>query len=264
MESVLIAFSGGADSTFLLRVAIDALGRDKVLAVTARSHTFPFREYAHAKAMAKYLSAHFVTIHTKETEDPAFLRNPANRCYYCKKELFGDLLYIAKKRGIKHVADGCNYDDRKDMRYGTKAAQELGVRSPLLESKIGKNEIRSFSKRLRLPTWSKPSFACLASRIPYDYTITKEKLKKIEKAENFLYKLGLSQLRVRLHGNVARIELSQPDMKRLFVRRKLQNVIVDRLKRSGFAYVAIDLEGYRTGSMNEPLPNSVRHKKLIE
>ena len=253
MKSSVLAFSGGLDSTLLLKVASDVLGRDNVLAVTARSESFPRREYEGAKALAGKLAADFMTIHTKEMEDTSFIKNPVNRCYYCKKELFKRLDSIAKKRKFNFVIDGFNRDDKKDFRYGKQAAKELGVRSPLAEADMGKQDIRELSRRLNLPTWDKPSFACLASRFPYHHEITKKKLKKVGKAEEFLHQCGFKQIRVRLHNDVARIELAGGDMDRLIKDKALRRDIAKKLKQLGFSYVTLDLEGYRTGSMNEVL-----------
>jgi uncharacterized protein len=253
MKSVVLAFSGGLDSTFLLKIALDTLGKDNVMAVTAKSDTFPRREYDCAKALARRLNANFITINTKEAENKTFLKNPVNRCYYCKKELFEQLSSIAKKSGFDFVIDGFNHDDKKDLRYGNQAAKELGVRSPLADAGIGKKDIRRFSRKLRLPTWNKPSFACLASRIPYSHRITRKGLKKIDRAEEFLYRHGFKQVRVRAHNNIARIELFSDDFRRILSDRGLQRDITKRLKQLGFSYVTLDLEGYRTGSMNEVL-----------
>ena len=254
MGSAVIAFSGGSDSTLLLRVSLDILGKDKVLAVTAVSESFPRREYEDAILLAKRLGARHIRILTGELQDPRFLKNLADRCYYCKKALYKKLLKIAQKKGFAYVADGFNFDDKNDMRYGNLAAKELGVRSPLAEAKIGKRGIRTFSRRLELPTWNKPSFACLVSRLPYFKTITKEKLKKVEKAEDYLYGAGLRQARVRLHDDMARIEVWDKDIGRILKKRK---EIARKFKGLGFTYVALDLEGYRTGSLNEVLPKGL-------
>lgn len=253
MRRVVLAFSGGLDSTFLLKIALDTVGMDNVLAATAKSETFPKREYESAKKLAQKLKANFITVNTKELENDSFLGNPVNRCYHCKKELFRKLYSIAEKRGFDFVIDGYNYDDRGDLRYGSWAANELGVRSPLAETRIGKKDIRRFSRKLNLPTWNKPSFACLASRFPYHQKITKETLRKIDKAEDFLYKCGFKQVRVRVHDKVARIELNSNEIKRFLANQKLRKNIANRLKKLGFLYVTLDLEGYRTGSMNESL-----------
>jgi len=252
MKRVVIAFSGGGDSTFLLKVALGTLGKENVLAVTAKSQTYPEREYKSAVKLARELGADYVAINTKETENIKFIKNPVNRCYYCKKELFGRLKEIAEKIGSNYVIDGSNMDDKKDLRFGSIAARELGVRSPLAEARIGKKEIKTFSKRLGLTTWDKPSFACLASRFPYGHAITGENLKKVDRAEELLQRYGFKQVRVRLHGNIARIELLPRDIKRLSG-EKLRKDVADKLRKLGFSYIALDLEGYRTGSMNEVL-----------
>ena len=253
MKKIVLAFSGGVDSAFLLKIALDTLGKDNVLAIIAKSDLFPKREYDHAKELARKLAANFITIYTKEAENKTFLKNPIKRCYYCKKELYGQLIHIAKKRGFDFVIDGFNYDDRKDLRYGNQAARELGVKSPLAEARIGKEDIRRSSRQLHLSTWDKPSFACLASRFPYYNVITKEKLKRVDRSEEFLYKYEFRQVRVRVHNDIARIELASEDIKRILLNRELQRNIVKRLKHLGFSYVTLDLEGYRTGSMNEVL-----------
>lgn len=253
MNRVVLAFSGGLDSTFLLKTSLDTLGKNNVLAVTAKSEAFPKREYDCAKELACKLAASFVTIYTKEVENKTFLKNPIKRCYYCKKELFKRLIDIAKKRNFDFVIDGFNHDDKGDLRYGKQAAKELGVRSPLAEAGIGKKDIRRLSRKLHLPTWDKPSFACLASRFPYHHRITKKKLKKVDKAEEILYNYGFEQIRVRMHNDIARIELSSQDIKRVLLNPRLKKNIIKRLKQLGFSYITLDLEGYRTGSMNEVL-----------
>ncbi len=248
LESVVVAYSGGLDSTFLLKAAIDVLGRDNVLAVTARSETYPYSEYREARRLAKMMSARHVTIRTAELNIKNFKRNPVNRCYYCKKELFERLNGLKKRYGMRHVIDGANLDDLKDIRHGTKAARELGVKSPLLEARMTKADIRKFSKELKLPTWDKPSFACLASRFPFNTAISSPGLKMVAGAEGRLRKLGFKQVRVRLHGNIARIEIAKEDFAKAIDRKYL---IIKALKRLGFVYVTLDLAGYRTGSLHE-------------
>jgi uncharacterized protein len=248
LGSVVIAYSGGLDSTFLLKAAKDALGRDKVLAVTAQSATYPASEYAEARRIVKKLGARHLTIRTSELDMKRFTDNPVNRCYYCKKELFRKLDAIRRARRMGALLDGTNLDDLKDVRHGRIAAKELGVRSPLLEAGMTKGDIRRFSKGLGLPTWDKPSFACLASRIPFDSRITAAGLKRVGDAEEYLRRLGFRQVRVRLHGNIARIEVEMEDFNRM---ARLGSRIIERLKKLGFTYIALDLAGYRTGSMHE-------------
>lgn len=249
LKSVVIAYSGGVDSTFLLKVAVDTLGRENVLAVTARSETYPINEFRLAKILAKQIGARHKIIYTSELNIKNFKNNPINRCYYCKKELFTKLKKIAKAKGLSHVVDGTNYDDLKDVRYGRIAAKELGIRSPLLEARITKDDIRRFSKGMNLRTWNKPSLACLASRFPYNSKLTKEKLSVIEKAEEFLKNFGIRQVRVRHYGRLARIEVLPEDIKILLNRTNAKK-ISQRFKKYGFLYTTLDLEGYRTGSMN--------------
>jgi len=248
MKRVVVAYSGGLDSTFLLKAAIDTLGKDNVLAVTARSETYPVSEYKEAVAIAKGFGAKHVTINTRELSIKNFRSNPVNRCYYCKKELFKRLNAIKKRYGMKYVVDGTNLDDLKDIRHGSKAAEEEDVKRPLLEAKITKNDIRKLSKDLELPTWDKPPFACLASRFPFNDRITISGLKRIEEAEGCMRRMGFNQVRVRLHGETARIEVTEND---LSLGVKLKERIIKELKGLGFIYVTLDLEGYRTGSMHE-------------
>lgn len=260
MKRVVIAFSGGLDSTFLLKAAHDALGRENVLAVTARSATYPEKEYKNAVKLARKIGSAHSTVYTSETKSKIFLENPINRCYYCKKELFGRLKRIVSEKNFDYVLDGSNRDDKKDLRFGSAAGCELGVRSPLAEAGIGKEEIRIFSKRLGLSTWDKPPLACLASRIPYGDAITYEKLKKIGRAEELLQKCGFKQVRVRLHGDVARIELSPGNIKK-FAGENLRRDITPKLHKLGFSYIALDMEGYRTGSMNEVIRVAKNRRK---
>lgn len=248
--SVLVAFSGGVDSSFLLKAALDFLGKDQVLAVTASSEAYPDHERKDAKELAEKLGANWRTIQSSETENPKFRENPTDRCYFCKKELFEDLKRLADQEGFDKVVDGTIQDDTEGHRPGFRAAEELGIASPLQEAGLNKEEIRDFSKQVGLETWDKPSFACLASRFPYGEEITEGKLGRVEEAEEFLLDLGIKQFRVRHHGDIARIEVRRSDFDRLL---DSGEKIVSRLKDLGYDYVTLDLEGYRTGSMNEPL-----------
>ncbi len=258
MGSVLVAYSGGVDSTFLIKVASMALPRDKVLAVTARSQTYPLREYKEAVRLAKTMKVRHLTIHTDELGIKGFRNNPVNRCYFCKGELFKTLNGIAQQQGIRYVADGANKDDLKDFRPGSLAAREYGVRSPLKEAGLGKDDIRKLSRKLALATWDKPSFACLASRFPYHNRITEDKLTVVEEAEEFIRGLGFSQVRVRHHGDIVRIEVIGNEIKRLTRDEEIRKKILKKFKRLGFTYVTVDLEGYRTGSMNESINQGSR------
>lgn len=252
MGSVVVAYSGGVDSSFLLRMARDTLGKDKVLAVTAVSETYTRTELERAKSFTKSLGIKHKIIYTKELKDKNFTKNPIDRCYYCKKELFNKLNRFVKANGFKKVVDASNLDDDKDYRPGTKAKDELGVASPLKKAGFRKIDIRRYSKRLGLPTWNLPSMACLASRVPYGEKINKALLNKIEASESFIKSLGVKQVRVRYHNNIARIEVEKASIKR-FVNKAFCDKIIRYLKNLGFRYVALDLEGYRTGSLNEVL-----------
>ena len=249
LESVVVAFSSGVDSTFLLKVAHDTLG-ENTIAVTAKSCSFPSRELNEAIEFCKTNNIKHIIIKSEELDIDGFKNNPPNRCYLCKKELFTKIQSIAKENGISNIIEGSNLDDEGDYRPGMQAIKELNIKSPLRELKFTKQEIRELSKELGLPTFKKPSFACLSSRFVYGETITEEKLKMVDKAEQFLLDLGFHQVRVRIHSNIARIEVEQNEMQKIMDNR---NAIAHKLKEFGFTYVTLDLLGYRTGSMNETL-----------
>lgn len=250
-KSVAVAFSGGVDSTFLLNAAKEALG-ENVVAVTARSLSFPTRELNEAKAFAAKNNIEHLIVDSEELDIDGFSQNPKNRCYLCKSELFTKISEIAQSRNINVILEASNQDDNGDYRPGLIAVQELGIHSPLRQIGFSKDEIRVLSKEQNLPTWNKPSFACLSSRFPYGESITPERLIMIDKAEQYLLDLGIWQVRVRIHNNLARIETDENGFK-LLLDPQLRNQVFDEFRKIGFTYVSLDLKGYRTGSMNETL-----------
>jgi pyridinium-3,5-biscarboxylic acid mononucleotide sulfurtransferase len=251
-KSGVIAFSGGVDSTFLARVARDIYG-DNLLLITATSSTYPFYELEEAKSLANLLGIKHKIIVSEEIDIPGYADNPPDRCYYCKSELFGKIKYIALKEGYDVIFDGSNADDLKDFRPGMKAKQEKGVISPLADSGFTKIDIRHYSEEFKLPTATKQSYACLASRFPYGEKITKVKLDRLAAAEFEVRKLGFTQFRIRSHENLARFEFIPTEMDRAW---QIKEQLTDICRRSGFTYITIDLKGYRTGSMNEVLSES--------
>jgi len=249
MGSVLVAFSGGVDSTFLLRVAHDVLG-DKACAVTATSPTYPESEFREACDLARRMGVRQIVVESNELEIPGFADNPRDRCYHCKRELFDICVVKAGELGYDAIADGSTTDDLNDYRPGRRALAELAIRSPLLEADLSKGDIRRLSRELGLPTWNKQAYACLASRFPYGVEITPERLRMVEKCEEFLREAGFTVYRVRYHGETARIETSEHELAR-FLEPSLRRAVTAFFREAGFVYVALDLQGYRTGSMNE-------------
>ena len=251
LGSVAVAFSSGVDSTFLLKVAHDTLG-DKVIAVTARSCSYPERELNEAKAFTELHHIRHVVCDSEELEIEGFSCNPVRRCYLCKTELFTKIGLIAKQNGLQYIVEGSNMDDMGDYRPGLQAVAELGIKSPLRHVGLNKTEIRLLSKEMGLPTWQKQSFACLSSRFVYGESITEPKLKMVDQAEQLLLDLGFHQVRVRIHDNLARVEIAPEEFNKM-LEPACRDTVYGKLKEYGFTYISLDLMGYRTGSMNETL-----------
>lgn len=252
MQSVVVAFSGGVDSTLVLKVALDVLGKDCVLAATGVSPSLPQRELESVKQLASLLNAPLELVNTDEINNPAYAANSPSRCYHCKTELYTCLTQLAKQRGFATIANGVNLDDQGDFRPGIKAAKEWSVRAPLMEAALAKHEIRTLANELAIPNWQKPALACLSSRVAYGTTVTVQILSQIERAEAFLYQRGFSNFRVRHHSKVARIEVSPSDMQRLLA-DPLRTEVVSAMKNLGYNYITLDLQGFRSGSGNEAL-----------
>lgn len=255
-QKVIVAFSGGVDSTFLAEAAQHALG-DDALAVTAISDSYPIREMRAAQDIAKQIGIRFETVHTEELELEGYASNPTNRCYFCKTELFDKLRPIADKYDVGTIVYGAIPDDVGDHRPGMDAAKRMGIQAPLIDVNLTKAEIREISKAWQLPTWDKPAFACLSSRFPYGMRITRELLRQVDAAEQFLYDLGIRQFRVRHHGELARIELEPAEMSR-FLRTDARQQVSAHFKTLGYAHVTLDLQGYRSGSLNEGVAKIIR------
>jgi uncharacterized protein len=259
-ESALVAFSGGVDSSLALAVAARALPRHRVLAVTSNNETYLPSELDLARKFAESLGVEHLVVNTRELDNPNYASNPTNRCYFCKSTLYSDLAKLAEDKGYACVVDGANKDDEGDYRPGRKAAKELGVVSVLSEAQITKAEVRGLAKHLGLPTWDKPALACLSSRFPYGQEITPEKLSQVARAEEFLRREGFRQVRVRHHGEIARLEVGPEELERAFGRReKISAELLD----AGFLYVTLDLAGYKPGSLNAALKKDRKALPLI-
>jgi len=249
MQSIIVAYSGGVDSSLVLKIAFDTLG-ERAIAITAVSASMPSIELAGARDIAAEIGARHIILESHEVEDPRYIENTPSRCYFCKQDVYTQLVEYANRYGYRYIVDGTNADDRADNRPGRKAALEKGLRSPLLEAGVTKSEIRALARNLRLANWNKPSAACLSSRIPYGTPIEIEALQQIEQAEDLLHQMGFAQVRVRKHDHIARLELELEDFQRVLDKRL---EIAQGLRAIGFSYVTLDLNGFRSGSMNEVL-----------
>jgi len=261
LGKVVVAYSGGVDSTFLLKVAVDTLGAENVLACISAGIAEPSNQLARAQKLADQIGARLQVIDTDELSDPNFTANKADRCFHCKSHICKVLLDIAKEQGFDKVIFGTNYDDLDDFRPGNRAMKVFGIRSPLAEAQLTKDEIRQLSRQLNLPTAALPASPCLASRISYGLEVTEQRLKQIDQAEEFLRSLGLIEFRVRHHDTIARIEVNPQDIERI-TEEPIRSQIVEKLKSLGFKFVTVDLQGFRSGSLNEPLTEEQKRKSL--
>jgi uncharacterized protein len=261
LDSVVVAYSGGVDSTFLLNLAADALGADNVLACMSVGPSEPSNLYEKAVEFAGSIGVEFQTVEADELADPNFIANKADRCFHCKSHLCKTLLDVAKQRGFDNVIFGTNFDDLDDFRPGNRALKVFGIRSPLAEAKLTKDDIRTLSRQMNLPTSEQPASPCLASRIVYGLEVTEQRLRQIDEAENFLRELGLVEFRVRHHDMIARIEVNPKDIEKITA-EPARSQIVEKLKLLGFKFVTVDLQGFRSGALNEALSDEQKQKKL--
>ncbi len=263
LNKVIVAYSGGVDSTFLLKVAAETVGAEEVLACTAKGSSLPDSEYSRAVETAKNMGVEVRTVELYELADEKFTANKADRCFHCKSHLYGILAGIAKEGGFNNIICGCNFDDKDDFRPGNRAAEVFGVRCPLMEAQLTKEDIRQLSRQLGLPTADIPASPCLASRVSYGLEITKQRLKQIEEAEDFLRTFGLVEFRVRHHDTIARIEVHLKDMDKIMA-EPARSAIVEKLKTLGFKFVTVDLQGFRSGSLNELLTDEEKAEEKRE